>query len=92
MQGNFISAIVRDALKTKLDELSDKKELNDLTIYIIFPKGDKVHIEILPSLISWLLRKMSTPVLQETKCNPQFYALDVCSAIPLISYFCASLT
>ena len=32
MQGNFIFAIVRDALKTKLDELSDKKEINDPTI------------------------------------------------------------
>ena len=81
MQGNFISAIVRDALKTKLDELSDKKKLNDLTIYINFQKGDmtpKVHNEILPSLISWLLRKMSPPDLQETKCNPLFCALDVC--------------
>ena len=26
MQGNFISAIEKDALKTKLDELSDKEK------------------------------------------------------------------
>ena len=43
MQGNFISAIVRDALKTELDELSDKKELNDLTIYHLSKRRQGTH-------------------------------------------------